>query len=241
MIELTILKAIFNQLIKIKEENKKKINVNILVSKDGDENIDEKLLTDNGIETQVIFQPHLGRHYMGKVEKGIEESDKYSVSLDEDVFINNHIWDFMIENCDVLDNDENILMSPLLSTGIPTVDWFIDGVLNDEDKKIMYDIFRTLRIGEYNPNEPIPPGCKVLNEHTVFSDRWDYEKWYEGAFRLDTHYKGVHPIRILDSAQQKMLEFCLKYKSKLLEKRNYELFKVKFRPYFNNNVYMIKT
>ncbi len=36
-------KPMFNQLIKIKDENKKKINVNMLVSKPHDENIDIKL------------------------------------------------------------------------------------------------------------------------------------------------------------------------------------------------------
>ena len=55
-------KTIFTQLIKIKDKNKEKINVNILVSKDGDENIDEKLLTDNGIDAQIIYQPHYSKY-----------------------------------------------------------------------------------------------------------------------------------------------------------------------------------
>ena len=50
-------KSIFGQLIRIKDTNKEKINVNMLVSKLNDDNIDIKLLTDNGIEAQIIYLP----------------------------------------------------------------------------------------------------------------------------------------------------------------------------------------
>ena len=30
------------------------------------------------------------------------------LSLDEDVFLNSYIWDFMIENCDILDDEKNL-------------------------------------------------------------------------------------------------------------------------------------
>ena len=114
--------TIFNQLIKIKPENKEKISVNILSSREEEPDIDINLLTDNGIEANYIYQSHLGRHYMGKVEKAVEMSGKYYVSLDEDIFINTHIWDFMIENCSILDDDDIAWLSPLLSSGIPSID-----------------------------------------------------------------------------------------------------------------------
>ena len=44
----------------------------------------------------------------------------------EDIFINNHIWDFMIENPQILDDEKNLIVSPLTSTGIHTVEWFIN-------------------------------------------------------------------------------------------------------------------
>jgi hypothetical protein len=158
-------KPMFNQLIKIKDENKKKINVNMLVSKPHDENIDIKLLTDNGIEAEIIYLPESGRHYMCKVENAVKIAGDYIISLDEDVFLNNHIWDYMIENCDILDDDKNLL----------------------------------------------------------------------------THYKGVHPVRVSEELQSLLVDLVLKHKNKLFEKMDYELFFNNDRPYFCNNVYMIKT
>jgi len=232
-------KTIFTQLIKIKDKNKEKINVNILVSKDGDENIDEKLLTDNGIDAQIIYQPHLGRHYMGKVEKAIDESDTYSISLDEDVFLNNHIWDFMIENCEVLNDNRNLLLSPLLSTGVPTIDWFIDDFFDEDDKNILFEKFKRTRFIE---SECTPPGCEVLNRCTIDSmGTWDSKYFYEEVKKMETHYKGIHPVRVSTEIQSILVDLVLKHKDKLLNKMDYSLFFNNDRPYFCNNVYMIKT
>jgi len=142
-------KTIFKQLIKIKDKNKKKVGVNILVSRENEPDIDVSLLNDNNIASQIIYQPHLGRHYMGKVEKGIDLSGKYSISLDEDVFINNHIWDFMIENHDILDDERNLLLTPLLSTGVPTVEWFIEQFFNEDEKLMLFEKFKNTFRGSY--------------------------------------------------------------------------------------------
>jgi hypothetical protein len=231
-------KPIFNQLIKIKNENKKKINVNMLVSKPNDKNIDIKLLTDNGIEAQIIYLPESGRHYMCKVENAMKIANKYTISLDEDVFLNNHIWDFMIENCDILDDDRNLLFSPLLSTGVPTIDWFIEQFFEEEDKNLLFEKFKNTYFME---SSCTPPGCGVLNKCTVDSDKWDYENFYEEVKRMQTHYKGIHPVRVSDELQSFLVDLVLKYKDKLFRKMDYELFYNNERPYFCNNVYMIKT
>jgi hypothetical protein len=232
-------KPMFNQLIKIKDENKKKINVNMLVSKPHDENIDIKLLTDNGIEAEIIYLPESGRHYMCKVENAVKIAGDYIISLDEDVFLNNHIWDYMIENCDILDDDKNLLFSPLLSTGIPTVDWFIEQFFDEEERNLLFEKFKNTYIMESNCT---PPGCGVLNKCTIDSDKeWDSEYFYEETKKLATHYKGVHPVRVSEELQSLLVDLVLKHKNKLFEKMDYELFFNNDRPYFCNNVYMIKT
>ena len=232
-------KPMFNQLIKIKDENKKKINVNMLVSKPHDENIDIKLLTDNGIEAEIIYLPESGRHYMCKVENAVKISGDYIISLDEDVFLNNHIWDYMIENCDILDDDKNLLFSPLLSTGVPTVDWFIEQFFDEEERNLLFEKFKNTYIMESNCT---PPGCGVLNKCTIDSDKeWDSEYFYKETKKLATHYKGIHPVRVSEELQSLLVDLVLKHKDKLFQKMDYELFFNNDRPYFCNNVYMIKT
>ena len=58
---------------------------------------------------------------------------------------------------------------------------------------------------------------------------------------MPTYYKGVHPVRVSDELQSLLVDLVLKYKDKLLKKMDYELFYNNDRPYFCNNVYMIKT
>ena len=211
-------KSIFGQLIKIKDSNKEKINVNMLVSKPHDDNIDIKLLTDNGIEAQIIYLPESGRHYMCKVENAMNIANKYTISLDEDVFLNNHIWDFMIENCDVLDDDKNLLFSPLLSTGVPTIDWFVEQFFDEEDKNLLFEKFKNTYIVESNCT---PPGCGVLNKCTIDSDKWDCENFYNEVKKMPTYYKGVHPVRVSDELQSLLVDLVLKYKDKLLKTIHY--------------------
>jgi hypothetical protein len=87
-----------------------------------------------------------------------------------------------------------------------------------------------------------PPGCGVLNKCTIDSDKeWDSEYFYEETKKLATHYKGVHPVRVSEELQSLLVDLVLKHKNKLFEKMDYELFFNNDRPYFCNNVYMIKT
>ena len=58
---------------------------------------------------------------------------------------------------------------------------------------------------------------------------------------MQTHYKGIHPVRVSDELQSLLIDLVLKYKDKLFRKMDYELFYNNDRPYFCNKVYMIKT
>ena len=232
--------VIFNQLIKIKEENKKKINVNILVSKENDANINLELLTKNGIEANIIYlhEPGPGPNCCYKIKNAISISHEYVIVTGEDIFINNHIWDFMIENHQILDDEKNLLVSPLTSTGIPTVEWFINQFFNKKDRDLLFRKFKNTNLVK---NRITPPGCEILNKCTVYSNNkeWDSENFYNEVSKLETDFKGLHPIRVSDSAQSLMVELVLKNKSKLLEKMKYKFSIDNNKPYFCNAIYMI--
>ena len=230
--------TIFNQLINIKEENKNVIEVNVFVSYEDDPHINLNLLLDNGIDAQLIYQPHLDGHYMGKVEKAVDISRKYYISLDEEVFMNHYIWDYYIENCSVLDDEQNVWMAPLLSSGIPTVDWFIEQFFDDEEISYIHNLFKNT---EFEPRSYAPPGCEVLNKCTVESEEWDYENFYNEVHKMNTYYKGIHPVRYSGDIQEKLLNMVLNNKRKLFKKFDYSIFSGKDRPYFCNNMFMMKT
>jgi hypothetical protein len=114
----------------IKPENKKKIKVNILATND------EPWLDylDPDIAAQVIIFPYNG-NYLAKAKLASKDENPYSIKLDEDCFMSNHVWDYFIENIHILDDPDVLLVSPLVSTNIPLVDEFIDTFIDDEKVK----------------------------------------------------------------------------------------------------------
>ena len=113
---------------KVKPENKKLIKVNILSSGMIPRNLEKE---PKDIE---LNYKNFGACYMPKIKYAIEQETPYSVKIDEDIFTTNHIWDYMIENLELLENEDNLFLSSLLSTGIPTVDIYNEQFYNEEDR-----------------------------------------------------------------------------------------------------------
>ena len=77
------------------------------------------MLTDNldlsYLETDVPYKLMYfsGRkptnNYKSKMWAMLEENCKYTVKFDEDIIMSNHVWDYMIENREVLYEDPSIL------------------------------------------------------------------------------------------------------------------------------------
>lgn len=219
---------------KIKNENKEKIKINILSNSSNYDFFNEKI---RGYELPInVIKFNDGFNYTDKLNFSISQDTEYSIKLDEDCFINNHVWDYMIENCSVLDNPENLLVTPLLSTTIPSCDLFIDNFLNEEESKIIKDCFlkQQMPVGlfdvDYSP----------LNETTINAEYWDYKKYYEILNNIPTDTKGMHPMRISYNAQTKINEFILNSYSKIINKNNYSFVEID-TPYFTNNLFLIKT
>jgi len=259
--------TLIQQLIKIKDENKKDIQLNILHSGmldlqgapsllpapcHRDWEADKVLLEANGIKVNIIPQQNPGA-FMEKIRLGIEHSGEYFMRLDEDRFIPHHVWDYIIENVDVLEDDNNLILSPIDSSGIPCTDWFVDQFFNEEDKNTLFDMFKTVKI---KPGDPVTPTAdhSVANKATVDSDPtepWDYNLFYQLIGQSDHHYRGIHPIRIDGHIQETMVDMIIKNKDKLMANHEYEMFPIQLksptperpndRPYHCNGNWVMKT
>ncbi len=214
----------------IKEENKSKIRVNILSTHTTDF---ERL---NGIETNIVLF-NSGYNYMSKVEYALSQDTKYSVKLDEDCFIGNHVWDYMIENVDLLDSDDNFILAPLLSNNIPLVDQFIESFVTDETVKgqIYSDFLR-----RNMPNGLWGVDYSSLNAHTLQASSWNSTAFYEGVSKIDHYYKGIHPIRICAEAQVILNDYIMDNFHKITDKQDYSIEEFTC-PYYTNSVFLIKT
>jgi hypothetical protein len=223
----------FYFLSKIKPENKIKVNFNILATHENDwENKCKTLGIDYTI--RVINTYH---NYLDKIRIAISSSTEYSVKLDEDCFINNHVWDFLIENVDVLQKNDVLTLSPVMSNNIPSCDYFIEDFINDElVKNKVYNHF----LNRQMPNGLWGVDYTPLNKFTINSTKWDAIKFYEGLNCLNTNTKGIHPLRISYEAQMEINNYILKNIDKFISHNKFELFEIN-SPYFTNSLFFIKT
>ena len=129
-------KLFFHLLKGIDPELQKEISLHIHTAEDYIEW--NKRLNETGLsKTNIVFNYHQyapGLNYMQKIRAAINLDSEYSVKVDEDCFISSKTWEFMIENCEKLNDKDLLLIAPILSTGIPTCDIFIDNILDNNDR-----------------------------------------------------------------------------------------------------------
>jgi hypothetical protein len=234
------LDEIFHQLKRIKPENKQKISVNLYGSHTGcgrrDWDAIKADLDSNGINT-TLYSPFYNE-YMMRIKNSVETSGKYCVKLDEDVFVTTKTWDFLIENINVLDDNNNLFVAPLLSTGIPTVDMFIDNFFKDEDhiKQHLYSIFKNTHIDNiWGAN------YERLNSATIHAPNWNIESFYSLVATNNHHFMGIHPIRVSLEAQQYLNERIIERIPRLFENKELSFNFDNNRPYYCNSFFAIRT
>lgn len=226
-------KLMFYFLSNIKQENKDKIKINVLATYENDWT---QLCESLGIEYNIhIIKSN--RNFLDKIDIALSTDTKYSVKLDEDNFANNHIWDYMIENVDILENEEYLTLAPIMTNNIPSCDFFIEDYIKDEEVKS--------RIYGYFLNRSMPNGLwgvdySPLNKHTIYAQNWNPREFYEGVSSLNTHIMGIHPVRISYEAQKTINDYIVDNIDGFVNKKEYEIFTVDV-PYYNNGVSVIKT
>lgn len=187
-----------------------------------------------GLNVSVLIVDNSSKNYLDKIIKASELNYEYTIKMDEDIFLGPNAWDYLFNNINILDNDENILIAPTLSTGIPTCDDFIKYNLSDIEKEKITFLFN-------NSHIPDAWGCyyDTIREY-LKNNKYLTKTFYETVGNINHSYKGVHPIRFdLDSI--KYLNSLIENKIDLfLEDRTF-FFKTITEPYLCNNFFVIKT
>lgn len=227
-------KLFFYFLKKIKEKNKQKIKLNILSSTE--KNWNEEC-EDLGVEFELKLFPNFNTGYIDKIKYASQSESPYSIKLDEDCFFNNYIWDFIIENIHILQDEKILCLTTTMSNSIPSCDLFIeDFIKNDGVKKLIYENFKK----RVMPNGLWGVDYTTLNEYTINSTKWNPEEFYNGVEKLNTEIKGIHPLRICYESQKIINQETLKNIHFLISKEEYEFQEI-ISPYFTNIFFVIKT
>jgi hypothetical protein len=184
----------------------------LVVNSNDDSSYYREALLDSPIDFECAYVDCPQSNYLPKVRYAIEYAKnnayKYILKLDNDVLIPTYTMDYIIANLNILDNDSVLTLSPTISTGIPSVEYFIDDFFNDADaaeirgefKKCVFQVQDGIM--DYTP----------LNSQSVNNENdWNYKNYYTylnsyadglpdiGNGRTPNNhckfYKGIHPIR----------------------------------------------
>lgn len=224
---------VFNYLYKLRPEYKSKIKVNILFA--GNSHIWEGVagnLANNGIDTYVAEFP-FGLNYMDKIQLACESETEYCCKLDDDAWISNHLWEYIIDNLSILD-DKNCVIAPILSTVIPVIEDFVEGIGTTEEIEPLYKLFHDYKFiplwgADYTSLNAVNKGVK-----------WDKDLFYNTVANFPHYYKGIHPARMIEKAQLLINDIALNHYDKIREKQEYSL-DYRNVPYLCNNLFFIRT
>jgi len=232
--------VILHYLNKIKPENKAKIKFNILTEKwKGFNKLEQTIqyMQDNAMSdlNYEVVEIWKGFNYLAKTKWSCEQDSEYTVKLDEDCFINNHVWDYMIENISILDDNNILFFAPALSIGIPTTEYFIESFFTDKEKEEIYNMFLAWKF-----NTEWGVDYSGLNKYTIDANVWNAEGFYNSVNLIGHWYRGVHPVRFSYDAHAYILDKILDKIDLFKQQQEYKTVLV-YRPYFCNSLFAIKT
>lgn len=223
----------------LEESNIKKVWKLIVLTHNDDVNFYKNILNSTEINhEEFLFSDH--NNYLNKVNFAIKHAKdndiKYMMKCDNDIFMRGRTLDYMINNLELLDNDNNLTLGPLLSSGIPCVEYFIAVFLTDEQQITLKNKFIRTEFTDLW-------GAKYtgLNKFTTQSDGWDGNAFLDGVKQLSHHYKGIHPIRVNLDAISYLNSCIVKNKSRFYDDSELSTIADNKSPYLCNSIFCIKT
>ena len=223
-----------------KIQNKNKIHLLILVTQDNSSKFFQNILQTKlqDIKYTLIEFPSYN-NYITKIKTFINftkfNNMKYCMKFDNDLIINNYVLDFMIDNVKLLKDRNNLYITPTLSSGIPTTDMFIEDFFNEKEKKDIHDLFLKTII----PKKMWGYDYSELNNHTIYTNKWDINNFTDNVNKMSCYYKGIHPIRIDKNSIEYMNKILIKNKDKIFQKQDYRIQVIHKPNYLCNSIFLI--
>jgi hypothetical protein len=150
--------------------------------------------------------------YLPKVRYAIEYAKKnhykYIMKCDNDIIIPVYTFNYLYESLPLLDS--NLTLSPTLSTGIPSVEYFIEQLFTKEEQYAIREQFNKCEFFEQGGIFDY----RFLNQYTIHNNEsWNYHNYFDNQRNIMNSYpildsttgrtingyhpayRGIHPIR----------------------------------------------
>ena len=211
----------------------------IVLSTSNDLEFYREILNRTAIKhSEYTFSEH--NNYLNKVNFAIryakEHNVPYMMKCDNDIFIRGRTLDYMIDNLELLDSTSNLTLGPVLSNGIPCVEYFREDFLNDGQNNELCKLFLGTHMYDI--------WGATYSHHNAFTlqaTNWDGRAFLNDVKQNSHHYKGIHPIRINISAQQYLNNCIVENKGAFYEDKKLSIIEDNVSPYLCNSIFCIKS
>ena len=228
----------------------------LIVNSTPDSEFYDSYLKDTDISYHFSYVPCPQDNYLPKVRHAIDYAKvngyKYILKYDNDIIMPIYTLNFILNNLDVLEKDDVATVSPTITTGIPSVEYFIDDFIDSETSVQIRNEFKKC---EFHV-QPNVMDYRPLNICTIENNgSWDYKYYFNvmnefmdnlpdyGGGRTHYNYckfyKGIHPIR--HGFGNKIInDYIIKHKDKFFENKECT-FIADTAPYLCDMCFVIKT
>ena len=230
----------FPHFVNLLNESTLKLDWKIIVLTHNDElDFYRSILSHTTIQNDVFnFPSH--QNYLEKVRFAIQyaktEEFPYMMKCDNDLFYRGRTLDYMINNLELLDNPSNLTLGPLLSSGIPCIEYFMNDFMNDSERTLLQQKFLETRMEDLWGATYTP-----LNKYTIEATLWNGQEFFHAVQQTSHHYKGIHPIRVNLDAIQYLNQCVIQNKEKFYKDSELSVIYDSSSPYLCNSVFCIKT
>jgi hypothetical protein len=204
---------------------------------------DTGFYTDILSKTEMHFEAKnvsIENNYLVKVNTASSYAEEnkfpYVMKCDNDVFLTPNTLDYMIDNLHLLENSKHLTLGPVLTSGIPGIEYFKKSFLDNEAQKQIEQLF--LQTNFYDRDG----ACyQFLNKHTLDSTEWNKTEFFESMRTMNHHYKGSHPIRVNDESLVFLNNYIIANKERFMQNNELSIIDSDNSPYLCNSIFCIKT
>ena len=194
----------------------------------------KKKMESAGIPFQICSMPSPDKNYNGydykqRTQICLESESKYSVRIDDDIFISTPLWNFMLGTMDEVLSQERVhAYCPVFSTGLPSIDFFVEDFLSKADAETIGAMFKRDSV----PARPWFPQCDYTHIQKAIErmDKWNPDLYWKEVLTHNTVFQSIHPIRFSTEANAFLTKCIFADFDKILKEQNYECIAISGMP-----------
>jgi hypothetical protein len=230
----------FPNFIRLLNESKRKEEwVLLVLTNDNDENFYLDELKKVNMNSYVMKVPQFNNYLLkvnGALHFATQHNIPYMMKCDNDIFLKPQTLDYMFDNLELLDNSNHLTIGPVLTSGIPSIEYFYEEFLDEGAQNQLKNMFLNSTFD--NRDGAV---YESLNKHTIESTEWNKTDFFNTVRSLQHHYKGVHPIRINTDAVNFINDYIINNKERFMEDYELDIIRNNDAPYLCNSIFCIRT